>query len=362
MNSSNLFCKIHNKRIHSFCSAEKCENIMLCNSCMLSHNKDHDAKIMESMDFNESFLICKMEKMFETIKNEDDENDKIYESLIERTERIESICISQFKEIKQEIQNVMGLINIDIRKSFIDQILENYKDFSQNENISKEQDLKKIFDQMNDYENNIKKINDENFFKYKHIDIMEEYSKLQTFLAEKKSQIICKLKEDIILFDKNFKQTNIEVSKDGLEARKINTDERKAILFNKCFSQGIHHWRLGLEDLKESNGERIKFGVLDKTEFNNSNDLNSYNIFNSESHNSWFIASENYFKNYTSKMNLTGVCASYKNLEFDCNLHCDNGIFIIEGNGIKAEANDLQNKNLYQFVSFLIQGGCVKIV
>ena len=359
MNSYDLLCKIHNKRIYSFCSAENCDNIMLCVSCILNHNKDHEAKFIECIDLGESFLIAKIENLSKTIKSEDDENYKIYESLIEQIERIESICISHFKEIKQEIKNVMGLINSDIRKSFIHQIIDNYKELAENENNSKEQDLKLMFGKINDYESNAKKINDERFFKYKHFEIMEEYSKLQKFLAEKKSQIIYNLKDDIILFDKNFKQTNIEVNEDCLEARKVNGTAHQTILFNKCFLKGTHKWSLQLEDMQESNGDWIQFGVLNKADFNNSNDVNSY--VSPYNQNSWSIASSNYFKRI-ERMNLTGACASYKNLKFDCILNCDEGIFSIEGNGIKAEAKGLENKNLYPFVNFQNQGARVKII
>ena len=366
MNSSDLLCKIHNKRIHSFCSAEKCENIMLCISCIFNHNKEHETKVIESLDFNESFLISKIETIFETMKNEDDENYKIYESLIEQIERIESICISHLKEIKQAIQNTMGLINFDIRKSIVNEIRENYKDFSQKENISKEKDLKKIFAKIHDCDNNVKNINNKKYYEQKHSAIMEEFSNLKNCFKEKKSMILSLLKEEIplfetMMFDKNFIQADIELSEDGLEARKLNGNAQKALLFDKCFSQGIHRWSLQLEGLNESDGNLIQFGVLDKTDFNNSNDVNVYNsMFNNE--NSWSIGSQNYFKNCIKKMILTGACASYKNLKFDCILHCDDGIFIIVGNGIKAEAKGLKKKSLYPFISLYNNGGCVKII
>ena len=99
---------------------------------------------------------------------------------------------------------------------------------------------------------------------------------------------------------------------------------------------------------------------MDKADFNNSNDANSY--VHPYKNNSWSISSQNNFKNYNVRMNLTGECISYKNLKFNCTLNFYAGIFTIEGNGIKAEAKNLKNKNLYPFVNFHNEGGCVKII
>ena len=202
-------CKIHNKKIHSFCSAEKCENIMLCNSCIINHCKDHEEKMIHESNLNESFIMEKIENIFNTIKNEDDENHKIYESLIEQIDRIEAICVSNFKEIKKEIQNVMGLINFDMRKSITNKIIDSYNVGKEKEDIfSIEQIYKEVFDQINDCETNIKNINQPSYFKFIHFEVMEACTSLQQFIVEKKSIVISKLKEDC---PKNVNQENIDV-------------------------------------------------------------------------------------------------------------------------------------------------------
>lgn len=150
------------------------------------------------------------------------------------------------------------------------------------------------------------------------------------------------------------------LSENCLEARTKSENQRQTVFFKKCFSKGTHKWTLHLEGLDESNGNCIQFGVLSKDDFDHSDDVNDYQ--DSDDQNTWSVSSTNYFKNSNKRMRVTGQCASYQNLKFDCILNFDDGKFIIEGNGIKAEANDLKNKELYPFVTILNQGGCVKII
>ena len=354
-------CRLHQKKAYNFCFAEECENPLMCISCLLSHDKNHETKYIDYSDLKDEKPIENLKKQFDSLcfNAQDMKN---YQLLLEKIDQAQVACLSIFKDLRNEVGKLMDIVNIDVRKTILTEIEEDYKKRIKTSQSFSEEDLKKIIKKINDFSINMNKISIDNIFENNLEIIKKELWEVESFLLTRKNEIVNKIKLGSILikFDRIIKSPFISLSENDLLATMKKNNENHVVFFENCYSKGIIQWKLELKGIKESNGDWIQFGVLDKEEFGSSNDYNKYIYPNNK--NSWSIASSNYFNKYSFRMNVTGKTQSYKNLIFVCTLDCDKSIFTIEGNGIKAEANGIGKKCLYPFVGFWNLGATVKII